>query len=147
MRGIEAEARHLDRLASGAFRASVHAMNARQIATVHAGGRVAVGAALTLAPSAAAAGWIGEDAGRPAVTAVTRAVGVRDGLMGLGVLSTLHDADAAKSWLAACLVADTVDLGATLIARDNLPKQGVVAVAVVAAASAALGAWLLSALD
>jgi len=118
-------------------------MNARQIATVHAGGRVAVGAALTLAPSAAAAGWIGEDAGRPAVSAV----GVRDGLMGLGVLSTLHDADAAKSWLAACLVADTVDLGATLIARDNLPKQGVVAVAVVAAASAALGAWLLSALD
>ena len=122
-------------------------MTARQIATVHAGGRVVAGAALTLAPRAAAAGWIGEDAGRAPVTSVTRAVGVRDAVMGLGVLSALHDADAAKPWLAACVAADAVDLGATLVARDQLPKQGVAAVSLVAAGSAALGAWLLSALD
>ena len=52
-----------------------------------------------------------------------------------------------RPWLAACLVADAVDLGATLMARDQLPKQGVAAVSVVAAGSVALGAWLLSALD
>jgi hypothetical protein len=44
-------------------------------------------------------------------------------------------------------VADVVDLGATLAARDHLPKQGAVAVSVMAAGSALLGAWLLSALD
>jgi len=122
-------------------------MTARQIATVHAGGRVAVGAALTLAPRAAAAGWIGGDASRASVSVVARALGVRDSVMGLGVLSTLDDTEAAKPWLAACLVADAVDLGATLMARDQLPKQGVAAVSVVAAGSVALGAWLLSALD
>jgi len=122
-------------------------MTARQIATVHAGGRVLVGAALTLAPKAAAAGWIGKDAGRPPVTSVTRALGVRDAVMGLGVLSTLDDAEAAKPWLAACVAADAVDLAATLVARDQLPRQGAAAVTVVAAGSAALGAWLLSALD
>jgi len=122
-------------------------MTARQIATVHAGSRVVVGAALTLAPKAAAAGWIGKDAGRTPVTTLTRGLGVRDAVMGLGALSTLDDAEAAKPWLTACVVSDAVDLGATLMARDQLPKQGVAAVTAVAVGSAALGAWLLSALD
>ncbi|MBA3358266.1 MAG: hypothetical protein H0U20_02290 [Thermoleophilaceae bacterium] len=122
-------------------------MTARQIATVHAGGRVVVGVALALAPRVAAAGWIGQDANRAPVTAVTRALGVRDALMGVGVLSTLNDTEAAKPWLTVCAVADAVDLGATLMARDQLPNQGVLAVTVVAAGSAALGVWLLSALD
>lgn len=122
-------------------------MTVRQIATVHAGGRVVVGAALTAAPRAATAGWIGKDSDRAPVTVVARALGVRDSVMGLGVLRALGDAEAAKPWVAACLVADAVDLGATLAARDQLPKQGAVAVSIVAAGSMLLGAWLLSALD
>ena len=133
--------------ATGAGRGSVHAMDARRIATVHAGGRVVVGAALTVAPRAATAGWIGgKDAERAPVTVVARALGVRDAVMGLGVLRTLGDAEAAKPWMAACLVADAVDLGATLMARDQLPRQGAVAVSMVAAGSVLLGGWLLSAL-
>ena len=158
-------------------------MDARQIATVHAAGRAVLGAALTVAPKAATAGWIGKDASRAPVTVVARALGVRDSVMGLGVLRTvsesrrcgarrndvpaallpesrrcgarrndvpaalLPNAEAAKPWIAACLVADAVDLGATLAVRDQLPRKGAVAVSVVAAGSVLLGAWLLSALD
>ena len=122
-------------------------MDARQIATVHAAGRTVLGAALTVAPKAATAGWIGKDASRAPVTVVARALGVRDSVMGLGVLRTLPEAEAAKPWIAACLVADAVDLGATLAVRDQLPRKGAVAVSVVAAGSVLLGAWLLSALD
>ncbi len=140
-------------------------MDARQIATVHAAGRTVLGAALTVAPKAATAGWIGKDASRAPVTVVARALGVRDSVMGLGVLRTvsesrrcgarrndvpaalLPNAEAAKPWIAACLVADAVDLGATLAVRDQLPRKGAVAVSVVAAGSVLLGAWLLSALD
>ncbi len=122
-------------------------MDARRIATVHAAGRAVLGAALTVAPKAATAGWIGKDASRAPVTVVARALGVRDSVMGLGVLRTLPEGEAAKPWIAACLVADAVDLGATLAVRDQLPQKGAVAVSVVAAGSVLLGAWLLSALD
>jgi hypothetical protein len=122
-------------------------MDAKQIATVQAGGRAVVGAALIVAPRALTAGWIGKDANRAPVTVLARAVGARDSVLGLGLLRSLSDPEAAKPWIAAGLVADAVDLGATLAARDNLPDQGAVAVSVIAAGSALLGAWLLSALD
>lgn len=123
------------------------AMDAKQIATIQAAGRTVLGAALVVAPKAATGGWIGEDANRDPVTVLARALGVRDSVLGLGVLRTLGDAEAAKQWLAACLVCDAVDLGATLAVRDRIPAQGAVAVSVVAAGSALIGAWLLSALD
>lgn len=122
-------------------------MDAKQIATIHAGGRALIGAALTVAPGPTTAGWIGKDANRAPVAVLARALGVRDSVLGLGVLRTLGDPEAAKTWLAACLVADAVDLGSTLAARDHLPKQGFVAVSAVAAGSVLLGAWLLSSLD
>ena len=122
-------------------------MEARQIATVHAAGRAVVGAALVLAPKAATAGWIGKDATRDPVTVVARALGVRDAVMGLGVLRTLGEPEAVKPWVAACLAADIVDLGATMAVRGKLPTQGAVAVSAVAAGSALVGAWLLSVLD
>ncbi|MBA3305068.1 MAG: hypothetical protein H0U25_03985 [Thermoleophilaceae bacterium] len=122
-------------------------MDAKRMARDQAIGRAVLGAAITVAPSATTVDWIGKDATRSPVAVLARALGVRDCMMGLGVLRTLGDAEAAKPWIAACLVADVVDLGATLAARDHLPKQGAVAVSVMAAGSALLGAWLLSALD
>ncbi len=122
-------------------------MDAKRIATIHAAGRTAIGAALMAAPRAATAGWIGNDAHRAPVTALARGLGVRDSVLGLGVLRTLGNPEAAKPWLAACVVGDVVDLGATLAVRDQLPQQGAVAVSAIAVTSALLGAWLLSSLD
>lgn len=122
-------------------------MDARRIATVHAAGRAALGAALAVAPKAVTAAWIGRDSGRKPVTVVARALGVRDSVMGLGVLRAIGDAEVAKPWIAACLVADAVDLAATAAARDQLPERGALAVSAVAGGSALLGAWLLFALD
>lgn len=100
-----------------------------------------------MAPKAVTAGWIGKDSSREPVTVVARALGVRDSVLGLGVLRTLNDSEAAKPWIAACLVADAVDLAATTAARDQLPKRGAAAVCAVAGGSALLGVWLLFALD
>ena len=100
-----------------------------------------------VAPRAVTTGWIGKDADRAPVTVVARALGVRDSVLGLGVLRSLSEADAAKPWIAACLAADAVDMAATLAVRDKLPSQGAAAVSIVAAVSALLGAWLLRALD
>ncbi|MDQ3767893.1 MAG: hypothetical protein M3370_00210 [Actinomycetota bacterium] len=122
-------------------------MDARQIATVQGACRAVLGAALTVAPEAATAGWIGKDSSRAPVTVLARGLGVRDSVMGLGVLRTLADPEAAKPWLAACVVADAMDLGATVAVRDQIPKRGAVAVSIVAAGSALVGLWLLSALD
>jgi len=119
----------------------------RTIATAHAAGRAAIGGALLAAPEAITAGWIGKHARRGPVTVLARALGARDAALGLGVLGTLGDAQAVKPWVAACLAADAVDLIATLALRDELPAQGVAAVAAMAGGSVLLGAWLLTALD
>ena len=52
-------------------------MTARDAARAIAAGRVLVGAAFLTAPALAGRGWIGEDADRPAVQAIFRALGAK----------------------------------------------------------------------
>jgi hypothetical protein len=117
------------------------------VAKLHAAGRVAVGGALTLLPGLAGPGWVGSAAEDPRAAVLSRALGVRDAAIGLGVLWTIEDVDAARPWLLACVAADTVDCLASLARRDVLPAAGHTAVPLVAAASALVGAWLAAALD
>jgi hypothetical protein len=115
------------------------------IGRIAAAGRVLVGTALTLAP-ASGAGWIGEESGRSPVTVYSRALGIRDAAIGVGVI-TANDAERLRPWLIAGLASDIVDFAATLEARDDLPDLGRRAVPFIAGGSALLGAWLLTQLD
>jgi hypothetical protein len=114
----------------------------RALAKQHALGRIAIGTALTGAPRLAARPWIGGAASAPGTQVVGAAMGARDVAIGLGALRALRARRGARPWIQAAVLADTVDLLATLRSRDDLPALGVAAVSAMAAGSAALGLWL-----
>jgi hypothetical protein len=120
-------------------------VDARTIAQVHALGRTAVGAAYVLAPGLAARSWIRADSA--GIRVLAAAFGARDAGIGLGVLRAVREGTGARPWVRAGVLADTVDLVATLRARRELPALAVAGVAVIAAGSIAAGAWLERELD
>ncbi|MDP9385142.1 MAG: hypothetical protein M3P50_07920 [Actinomycetota bacterium] len=120
----------------------------RDLARAHAIGRVALGAALTVAPRRVASAWLGPRHARRAQTAVVAsAMGARDLGLGLGIARALGEGHGARPWLSAAVLADAVDLVATLRARDELPALGVASVAAMAGGSVAVGLWLRRAVD
>jgi hypothetical protein len=122
-------------------------MDARTIAAVDAAGRVVMGGALALQPRRTASAWIGRAGGEPGAQMLAAAAGVRDAAIGVGLLSALRRGDDPRPWVAAGVAADLVDLVGTLRGGRDMPPLAVAGVAVLAAGSAALGAWLYAALD
>jgi hypothetical protein len=118
-------------------------VNDRDLARGFAWGRIALGAALLVAPRLVAAPWVGvRTASRPGVRVLLRALGVRDLVLGLG-LKTALDRDApTRGWLEGALAADGVDAAATLLAGDELPATGRVLVGGLASSGVALGVHL-----
>lgn len=120
----------------------------RDLARVHALGRVVLGAALTVAPRPVASAWLGPRHARRTQTAVVAsAMGARDLGLGLGIARALGEGHGAKAWMSAGMLADAVDVIATLRARDELPAFGVAAITAMAGGSVALGFWLRGAVD
>ena len=117
-------------------------MTARDAARAIAAGRVLVGAGFLTAPALAGRGWIGEDAERPAVQAIVRALGVRDLILGLLTLHVVDRPGVAHRTVATCAVADAVDFGATFAARDSLPATAAAGALAMAGASAVVGGVL-----
>ena len=107
-----------------------------------AAGRVAFGAAFLLAPGRLAAGWIGPDGSREAVTVIARALGARDAFMGLMTLHTVDRPEVGARWARACAVIDAIDGVATVAARRSLPARAVIGVGALAFVSAAVEAAL-----
>jgi hypothetical protein len=100
--------------------------------------RVAIGAAFLAQPQLSMRPWVGSDAGRPTAKMLTRGLGARDLVLGLG---TLQRCD--RSWISAALAADTADLLLTIAAWDELPRRGRALVSVIAGAGVGLGAIVL----
>jgi hypothetical protein len=125
----------------------MRAMKAQDAAVTLARGRIAFGAMFLLAPGLAGRLWIGDDARRPAVKVLTRALGGRDLAIGLGVVIALDRGGPVRGWLEAGVLADAVDCAAALLAGDSLPENARSGVILVAAVSAGLGAVLARALD
>jgi len=113
----------------------------RDVARLIAGGRIAIGAGLLLAPRLATRPWIGADAGRPGAKVLARAMGARDLVIGAIALHTLGNAQVAPRWQKAGAAVDAVDLAATLAARRELPRGGVVLVVVMATCAIAGQVW------
>jgi hypothetical protein len=122
-------------------------VSARDLALSHARSRMVVGAALVLVPGLAARSWIGEDAQRPAVKVLARALGVRDAALGLGIAVALDRGTPVRGWLEAAAASDGVDLAATLLAGDAIPDRGRRLIGLVAAGSMVLCGALARALD
>jgi hypothetical protein len=122
-------------------------MTPRSMARVLAGGRIAFGAALLLAPKLVARRWVGELAERPAVLALARSIGVRDLVMGMIALHTVDRPEVGPRWQATCAVVDTTDALATIAARRDLPTPGVLNTALIAGGAAAAGFYCSRALE
>jgi hypothetical protein len=114
-------------------------VNARRGAWLLAAGRVALGAAVLLAPEQVTSRWLGEHASHPAVRYLARSLGARDVALGILVLQTLDDPELGPRAQAACAVVDSVDALATVAARSDLPAGGMIATVAVAGAAAAAG--------
>jgi hypothetical protein len=110
-------------------------VQARDLALSHARSRMALGASLVVAPRLAGPMWIGGDADRPAVKVLARGLGVRDLALGLGIAVALDRGKPVRGWLEGAALSDGVDLAATLLARDSIPRRARRSVTVIAAAS------------
>jgi hypothetical protein len=122
-------------------------VSARDLARLYGAGRVALGAALLVAPRPLGRLWIGRAGATPGGSVVMRAVGVRDLVLGMIALHTLDHPEVAPRWQRTCAAVDAVDFAATAAARPGLPPVGSALVMGVAGAGAALGAALGSALQ
>ena len=110
--------------------------------------RVGVGVAFLAAPRVMATGCVGpEAAAEPRLDAVVRAIGVRELILGAGIVSALARGRPVRKWLVAGVVADLVDTAATVAFRNRLPREKAAAVAATALGSAATGAHLAYHLD
>ncbi len=111
-------------------------MTTRRAAWMLASGRAVLGAAILAAPERVTAGWLGSHAATPTVRHLARMLGARDLALGLAALKTLDDASAGPLVQAACGLADTVDTFATIAARRELPRAGVIGTVAIAGAAA-----------
>ena len=120
----------------------------RALAATLALNRVAFGVAYLVAPTKTAGGWVGKVARDPASHVLTRALGARDLVLGLGALGAMWSpAGTPRPWFAAHAIADGADLAATIASRRRLPRDGYrfgVAMAAASTAVAALGAARLT---
>jgi hypothetical protein len=118
-------------------------VSARDAARAIAAGRVVVGAAFLVAPALAGRGWIGDDAERPGVQAIFRALGIRDLILGMLTLHVVDRPGIGARTVATCAVADAVDFTGTLLARESVPGKAA-AGALVVAGGAAVGGMALA---
>jgi hypothetical protein len=122
-------------------------MEPRDLAIAQARGRIAVGLAFVLAPSLAGRLWVGREAARPGARVLGRAFGVRDLVLGLGVVIALDRGAPVRGWLEASALADAGDFAAGFLDSDALPQLVRPGVLALGAGSSALAAWLARALD
>lgn len=117
-------------------------MSPRRAASVLAAGRVALGAAVLVAPESVTARWLGSHARHPAVRYLARSLGVRDLALGILALQTLDDPELGPRVQVACAMADSVDALATVAVRSDLPAAGAIGTIAVAGAAAGAGFYL-----
>ena len=104
-------------------------------------GRVVIGAAFIAKPTLMEQAWIGKQARVPGAQLLTRAVGARDLVLGLGGLQAVTREDgSARPWMAAAGICDAVDFGATWAAGRRIPRQARTAVLAIAGVSSLLSA-------
>ncbi|MDX1619992.1 MAG: hypothetical protein R3320_03320, partial [Nitriliruptorales bacterium] len=120
-----------------------HHVDARLLAKLYGGARVVIGAALLLAPTQTARGWIGDDAEAPGTRVALRALGARDLVLGAGLLEALGRDKPVVRWLEAGMASDLTD---AVVSATGEGERTSLAIAM-AASGVALGAYVRSQLD
>ena len=100
-------------------------MRPRDLLTLLAAGRIALGAGLIVKPDLVTGIWLGRDGRRPAIGALSRGFGARDAALGAGTLGAMRSGGSLRPWILAGIAADATDLVAVYAARDSLPSYAV----------------------
>jgi hypothetical protein len=122
-------------------------MDHRQVVRTLAAARVALGAALLVAPGTIGGAWVGDAATSRQVKVLARALGARDLALGLGTLRALRDGTEVASWVQMSVLADGVDAVATIAAIGPIGARKALPTVAIAAGSALIGATALPQLD
>ncbi len=110
-------------------------------------GRIVAGTALLLAPTLASKPWIGGVAGASGARVLARGLGIRDLVLGVGVIVARQRGESPKGWLQAGVAADAIDCVSVGVGAHHAPLLGRLAVAAVAGGAGVEGVRLLGSLD
>lgn len=122
-------------------------MEQRDLARLLACARIGLGAFAALMPSTLVRLWVGPDRASFPTKMLVKGLGVRDLVIGVGILATLDDADRAGTWLLAGAAADAGDALGTLGSWSELGSLRALGLLTVEVGAAALGASLAESLD
>jgi hypothetical protein len=92
-------------------------MDNRQAALVLARGRAVIGIVALALPGLVNRAWLGAGAATPHAKALTRALGARDLVLGIGALTSVKENTQGPEWLSMGAVVDGVDALASLLVR------------------------------
>jgi hypothetical protein len=121
----------------------VAAIAPRRAAWLIAAGRVALGAAVLIAPRKTTSRWLGEEnAAHPAVGDLARGLAARDIALGVAALSTLGDPRVGPRVQLGCALADGADVLGTVLARRHLPTVAAAATIAIAGCASAASVYL-----
>ncbi len=119
----------------------------RRAAEAIAWARIGIGAAAVAKPPVPARPWVGTIADRPEARVLSRALGGRDLALGVGALRAARRGESVRLWVWAGVLADAVDVTATLLGFRALPRRGRWLVLAAAAGGAVGGALVAGSLD
>ena len=122
-------------------------MDVQALARNQAFGRLGIGLTMLAAPGRVNGPWVGPDAEAPGTAVLSRALAAREIGLGLGLLAALRAGRGARPWILAGVLADVVDLAATVRSKDDVPSFGLIGVGALASGSALIGAYLQGAVD
>jgi hypothetical protein len=110
-------------------------------------GRMAFGAAMVLSPGRAFSAWVGRDAETTGAKVIGAGFGARDFALGAGLIWALQRDEPAHAWLVGAAISDATDFAASLLAGDDIPKAGRLAIMAIAAGAAVQSAVLAATVD
>jgi len=85
--------------------------------------RIGLGVTAIVAPTLPARPWIGDDARRPSVKLLSRALGARDVALGIGAVLAMNHGGPVRGWVEGGGFADAGDFVATLVHFRSLPRR------------------------
>jgi len=124
--------------------ADVDVAQLRRLLKVGGYARATLGVVMLLTPGLIGGMWIGADAKRRGVKALTRALGIRELIIGAGAVVAANEGTQLRRWVEFGMVADATDAAATFVAVRHLPRANAVLGVVAASSGAVAGAWLLT---
>jgi hypothetical protein len=122
-------------------------MDDAKLALLLARGRIAIGVAMVVAPGLVARRMSATSTAYGLELPFARMIGARDLALGLGIVVALDRGAPVRGWLEGAALADTADCFASLAARKQLGRGGLIGTVGLASISAVVGAVLARRLE